>query len=133
MPDNKKHHYVPRFYLKRFSRDSKSINIWNIPQRKIITTAPYRDQCYKNYFYGKEPNIEKALGLVESNVGSILTSISDTETLPEQFSDDFVILVLYILMQHVRTPYYADMTNELFDNFVKYVFSFAVLLFSKYH
>ena len=38
MPSNKKHHYVPRFYLKYFSNNSegKVLGIFNFDQQKYI-------------------------------------------------------------------------------------------------
>ena len=34
MPQSKKQHYVPRFYLKQFSPDEASINIWLVQHKK---------------------------------------------------------------------------------------------------
>jgi len=59
--ENKKHHYVPLFYLKRFSPDGKSINLYNLRSTRTIYKAKLKNQCYSDYFYGKEPDIEHAL------------------------------------------------------------------------
>jgi hypothetical protein len=45
MPDNKKHHYVPRFYLRIFSKDKNSINIYNKEQEKVFL-GNINNQCY---------------------------------------------------------------------------------------
>ena len=37
--ENKKEHYVPRFLLKRFSKDDRSINPYNIKSQRTITGA----------------------------------------------------------------------------------------------
>lgn len=59
--DNKKHHYVPRFYLKQFSSKPNRINIYNIKQKIFIEDAGLKNQCYKNRFYGADNELEYLL------------------------------------------------------------------------
>jgi hypothetical protein len=75
MAQNKKYHYVPRFYLKRLSSDGKSINLWNLPNRREVLNANLKNQCYRNYFYGKEREVETALGEVEGDVARLFQVI----------------------------------------------------------
>ena len=81
MPSNKKHHYVPRFYLKNFSCDSRSISLFNIKAQKIVAEASLKSQCYRDYFYGKEPTIEKALGDMEVIAAQITRFIAQLKLL----------------------------------------------------
>lgn len=55
MAKNKKQHFVPRFYLRKFSADGRSVNIWNLTNEKRIQGANLKNQCYKDYFYGEIP------------------------------------------------------------------------------
>src|ERR1700761_6954191 len=50
MPDNKKHHFVPKFYLTRFSDDGKSINAYVLKSSKKVLSANLANQCYRDYF-----------------------------------------------------------------------------------
>jgi len=122
MPNNKKHHYVPRFYLKRFSPDAKSINIWNIPNNKKVISANLKNQCYKNYFYGKELKVEEALGNIEGHTAGIFRRIDQHGFPPPQVSGEYLTLVLYVLMQYGRTAYSADALDEMNDKMIKHLF-----------
>lgn len=121
MPHNKKHHYVPRFYLKRFSPNGRSINLWNIKNERKILSANLKHQCYKNYFYGKELEVEKALGVVEGQSSHIFRLIDKFQAPPPHGSDDYLTLVIYMLMQHGRTAYSADSLDEMSDKLIKHL------------
>jgi len=54
MPQNKKQHYVPKFYLKRFTPNERLINLYNLKSRRNIIGASLSSQCYKDYMYGKD-------------------------------------------------------------------------------
>jgi hypothetical protein len=122
MPQNKKQHYVPRFYLKRFSPDGHSISLWNIKNEIRVTSANLKHQCYKDYFYGKELKVEKALGLVEGHTSEILRLIDKHQSPPPFHSEEYLTLVLYMLMQYGRTAYSADALDEMNDKIVKHLF-----------
>jgi hypothetical protein len=122
MPNNKKQHYVPVFYLKKFSGDGKSINIWNIPKRKRIISAKLRSQCCKDYFYGKELLIEHTLGNVEAKLANIFRLIDYYKCPPINGTEDRLLLLLYVLIQYSRTKYSADSINELNDKVFKQIF-----------
>jgi len=121
MPNNKKHHYVPRFYLKRFSTNGKSINIWNISKEKCISYGNLKNQCYKDYFYGKELEIEKALGKIEGEAAAIFNLIDQYQFPPPNNSQGYITLILYILIQYGRTTYSADSLDEMTDKLMKHL------------
>ncbi|MDE0380483.1 MAG: DUF4238 domain-containing protein [Rhodospirillales bacterium] len=121
MPQNKKQHYVPQFYLRRFSKDGKSINIWNISNEKKIESANLKNQCYRNYFYGKDKDFEESLSYIEGQAARILHTIEGKLLLPAPGSEDHLTLVLFVLMQHARTLHSADSINEMVDNIAKYI------------
>jgi len=121
MPGNKKQHYVPRFYLKRFSPNGKSINIWNIPNKLKIISANLKNQCYKDYFYGKEIEVEAALSEVENQTATVLRLIDTYNSPPPYASGEHLALILYVLMQHGRTAYSADTVDEITDKMMKHI------------
>ncbi len=128
MPENKRQHFVPRFYLRRFSKDGKSINIWNIKQEKKILAANLRNQCYRNYFYGKNSVVEKALSTVEANAAQVLRSIEAMPVPPSPGSAEHQFLVLYILMQYGRTQHIADELDEMTDKLGKHLVKDTIAL-----
>ncbi len=121
MPHNKKHHYVPRFYLKRFSPDGKSINIWNLRSARKILSANLNNQCYRSYFYGKELDAETALGDLEGMASLLFRLIDQYRTPPPYGSPEHQLLVLSTILQYGRTAYSADVLNEMNDKLMKHI------------
>ena len=105
MAEKKKQHYVPRFYLKRFSSDGKSINLYNLKSSKTILQANLKNQCYRDYFYGKELNVECALEDVEHETAKLFSLIDQHSRLPPPGSRGHILMVLHIIMQYARTAY----------------------------
>lgn len=82
MPEKKKQHYVPVFYLKRFSPDGRSIGLWNIRAKKKVLSASLKSQCCENFFYEQGENIENSLSDLESPASKILRGIDRDGSLP---------------------------------------------------
>jgi hypothetical protein len=99
VPANKKHHYVPAFYLRRFSTDGKSINLYNIPSSRLVNEANLRSQCYKNYMYGTDPAFEHVLGGAEGEIAGLFRLIDHHGSLPAPFSEAHGALILHMVMQ----------------------------------
>ena len=122
MPQNKKQHYVPRFYLKRFSSDEASINIWLVQHEKDIYGASLEDQCYKNYFYGKQLDVEQALGVLENNAYAFMETVETRRVLPIPWSPGHCFMILYVLMQYVRTEFYVDTIDDMHDRVLRHMY-----------
>ena len=121
MPQNKKQHFVPRFYLKRFSPDGKSINIWNLSSKQKIISTSLKNQCCKDYFYGKKLDVEKGLSINEGQMATILKIIDKRCELPPKLSPDHLAIIFYVTMQHGRTKYAADQVDEMNDQIFKHL------------
>jgi hypothetical protein len=121
MAQNKKHHFVPRFYLKRFSIDGKCFNLHNLKSNKTIHGANLKNQCYRDYFYGKNPDIEISLAETERKTKILFEEIDKKNILPPPGSPEHIILVIYILIQYYRTLYSAQAMNEQHDKLMKYL------------
>jgi hypothetical protein len=122
MPQNKKHHYVPKFYLKRFSSDKKSICLYNLPSELFVKNANLKNQCYQNYFYGTEKTTENALSEMEGEISKLYRVIDNNNSIPPSFSEHHVALTMSILIQHSRTKYQADALDEMNDKMLKHIF-----------
>lgn len=121
MPHNKKQHYVPHFYLKRFSPDDRSICLWNIKNEVKVKSANLRNQCYKHYFYGKDLKLEHFLGEIENHTARIFRLIDDHNSLSQLIEEDRSTLMFYILAQHGRTTYSADDLDDGFNKFMQHI------------
>lgn len=122
MPDNKKHHYVPKFYLKRFSENTKSIGLYNLEKKLKVARAPLKSQCYQDYFYGKDQVTEKVLCQLEGEIAALYKSIDEHASLPPILSEEHIAFVISVIIQYGRTKYSADSLDEINDKFIKHVY-----------
>lgn len=100
---NKNQHFVPRCYLRPFTLGSEdaAINLFNLDRKKLISNAPVKNQCSKDYFYGKDEQLEKAIQLIESGYGQALRDlIQNSRTLTE---GNKTVFRTFWLFQHLRT------------------------------
>ena len=103
MATNKNQHFVPRCYLKAFTKDeaNATIKIFNIDRQRFIPTAPVKNQCSGSYFYGEDPRLEEAIQTCERRYANLLRRIRE----PGYFLDDEDkwFLRFFWLFQHLRT------------------------------
>jgi len=118
---NKKHHYVPRFYLRRFASDGRSLSLFNLGQGRAITGAHLKNQCYRDYMYGKDGKQENNLSQIEGVLAELLKRVLATEYLPPPWSSDHESLCVLTLLQNARTAYAADAMDEFSDKMWKQV------------
>ena len=135
MAEKKRQHYVPKVYLKYFSLDDKSINIFNIETGKLYTNIPFKSQFKDSYYYGSNLKVENTLGFYESNFDEAFIKIEKNLELSR---DEKIIIMKFALLQKHRTnknikpiedmvkkkaetqlrsmhPNAGESTNEIFD------------------
>lgn len=108
MAKKKKHHYIPRFYLKRFSvnKEGKFIGLYNHKNKMFIQESPLKHQACENFLYGEDDEIENALAEMENNVAKMFYYWTEEKLLypPPAESNGFNLLKRFILYQAFRTP-----------------------------
>ena len=115
----RRHHFVPRLYLKAFGSSEKQIHIFNLARELAIQNASLRDQCYKHKFYGETDDLEDFLAEIETRVAPILKSIQKDQSLPKRGSEDHAYLFVFIAMQILRTQATASRVNMSADKLTK--------------
>lgn len=120
MAENKKQHYVPKFYLKNFATESsqRAINILNIKSERVITGAKLASQCCQNYFYGKDLALERGLGVLEGQTSLIFQDIIDNSSMP-RVAEQRTLLAIYLVLQRMRTVVAMRRSDEMLDGFLK--------------
>ena len=103
MSEPKKHHYVPRFYLKNFSTNRKQINLYNFAGDRFITEAGVDGQCYKRKLHAFEPGLEKRLGVMEAAASIVIRSVIDGKALPPRGTKEWLDLLIFLVFQKART------------------------------
>ena len=103
MASNKNQHFVPRCYLKPFTKNQEgaAINVFNLDRERFIADAPVKSQCSRDYFYGKDELLEKAIQAVEGAFGAVLRSLQAPRS--ELTALHKTVLRRFWLLQHVRT------------------------------
>ena len=118
----KRQHYVPRFLLRNFSPDGRSISMLVLKTGKRVAGASLAGQCYGDYFYGDDGSMELAFGQEEAFVSALLkdTTINGLNQLnAEQLGK----LRQFVHWQRARTQGMVDQlncrTNTIFKSIMK--------------
>lgn len=122
MTSNKRHHFVPQFYIRNFSEDKRRVAVFNINQRKTVLSASIKGQCQRSFLYGKDGEREKLLSQIETKAAIVIHRVIDTGCIPPKGTKEFVCLLYYLLLQHGRTIYAVEESNEMLDQFIKSTF-----------
>jgi len=118
MASNKNQHYVPQSYLRQFSHEGSiaSICLFNLDRSKLINNAPIKSQCSKNYFYGEDLVLEKALQPIEGQYSALVKKISLLNHIPDM--DDCEFLLDFWLLQYMRTEAASKRTVEITEGLI---------------
>jgi hypothetical protein len=124
MPEKKKHHFVPRFYLSAFRSAPKRIHLFGVDSSRAIQDVGIRDQCHRHRFHGPRNNVEDALGRMEDRAARAIRPI-DADGLPKEDTDEFALLLLFVAFQWRRTAKVADGVLSFADKLSKQIGSRA--------
>jgi hypothetical protein len=121
MSKPKRHHYVPQFYLRRFSDSGRFIECFVKNNRRMIPKAPIRGQCAINNFYSWNEEVESSLGFVEGRAASIFRTIDQECSLPPRDSFLWTELLTFIALQSSRTQLSGQDSDDLADYYGKLI------------
>ncbi|MES1973315.1 MAG: DUF4238 domain-containing protein [Pseudomonadota bacterium] len=119
MADRKNQHFVPRTLLKPWTQGSegKAINLYNIRAACGIPKAPVKNQCSRDYFYGKDLQIETWLGHGEDAFRRVVATLPSTD--PSHTAAALEMLRDFSYLQAIRTERSlaeeAEMLREMYD------------------
>lgn len=118
MPQKKKQHYVPQFYLKNFSEDKLRINAYLIKSREAKKQS-IRKICYEDYFYSKNPNVELLLSHLENKQSQVIKKIINKEEVETLTIEEALHLFTFISIMRSRNLNYKlkmeKMINLLYE------------------
>ena len=123
MGEYKNQHYVPQFYLKRFSfnGNQKQIGLFNIHRQLFRSNVSIRDQACRSYFYGEDGVIEKFLCSSEGVSATIIRELVSERKIPLMYSKDMVELLFFISLSILRSEVTARNLSEAFSKMVRLV------------
>lgn len=121
MPNNKKHHYVPKFYLRNFSSDGRSIALYSMGADRMVVGASIKNQCQEAYLYGNDSHREDAFCQLEGVAAAILLTLINRSIPPTELSAEHQLLIFYMVTQHARTVYAGEEYEENYDKMMRYL------------
>jgi hypothetical protein len=121
VPAHKNQHYVPRCALRPFSLNGEglAINLYNITHSRCIKNAPLKNQCAKDYFYGKDLRLERALQGLEGNYDQLVRALGAGEIVA---ADGLAVLRFFTYVQQRRTDIAAQRLKTAETEFADAVF-----------
>jgi len=124
LPKNKKkgttkrQHYVPQMILRRFSDDNATTGLIVLKDGRRIERAPFKQQCYGDYFYGDDQVIENSFAASETTVGAYLGDLSKSH-LESLSNDDLRRLKVFVHYQLLRTQGAAKSASNFLAEHVR--------------
>lgn len=111
----KNQHFVPQFYLRKFSEypDKKEINLYNLKNEQFYRTVPIKNQACKSFFYDTDNSIEMGLGNIEVFASSVFSKIENNNCCISD--NDKGIIFLFIVSEYIRTKKFIDDTSSTID------------------
>jgi hypothetical protein len=119
---NKRQHYVPRFLLRNFSANKRSIATLVLSSGKRIDEANLRHQCYADYFYGRDAMIEKAFSTEEDKIARLLRPLA-REYLSGLDAKSIGRIREFVHFQRQRTLATTEKLNSVADAMLKRIAS----------
>lgn len=118
--DTKSQHYVPRFILRKFSRDTRRISLVTASDGRRVDGASIAGQCQGSYFYGSDQQMERSFSDEETRISKYLSTLTPDHLngLPPAAYDE---LRNYVHYQQARTLGAAQHLSEMAGAFAKSV------------
>ena len=119
MANGRRHHYVPRFYLRTFGGSPKQVDLLNFASHRIVRGGSIAGQCYRSHFYGEDGELERAFSELEDGLAPIFRRVHEQARLPAWGSPRWAELVMFVAMQRERTEAAAALTEETFEEGIR--------------
>lgn len=114
MTDKKNQHYIPKFYLRKFSigNNERQIGVFNIDNKIFIQKGKLKTQGSKNFFYGQDGVIEDHLSEIEGHLATTLKNLIADNKVPKKLSNEHINLLLFIVLTDLRNPVMIGLMRE---------------------
>jgi hypothetical protein len=132
MNEPRLHHYVPRFYLKRFVDARGHLHVWDKAQDIVFRTTPGRVAAENDFYWhrelaehGHDPlTMEKQFAEIEADAALVTSQWLDwlTEAEPEEQipipPTNRELVSLFIALQYLRTADTRDLLHAIHEQHV---------------
>lgn len=113
--NNKKYnHYVPKFYLRFFSPNKKSVGVYIFENEKKLLRASLNSVGGYNYLYGQDGSLEEWFRNLERQWNAILKKIIETRTFDIN-DEEYTLLLMFVYLSEARSLRKADEINDFIN------------------
>lgn len=106
---NKRHHYVPQYYLKQFrGDDTNRILVCLLEPYRCVGLGSIRGQCQHDYFYGKDGPTDAMLQETEQAIAPALYVVNNARAAT---AEQWQGLRLLAVQLHLRTSKAAELAK----------------------
>ena len=112
--EKKYQHFVPKFYLRFFSNDGKSVGTYIFKHQKYVKIAPLNSIGGSNYLYGEDGEIEDWFQELEGKWDKILKEIINSNSLNISI-EEYVYILMFIYLSDARNKANADLQNKFIN------------------
>jgi len=120
MPENKRQHYVPQFYLRNFAGPGGgTLGVFNLKTDRFITPAKLKSQAAKSWLYGADGEAERHFSSIEGAAAKSIRRILTTGRPPRRWQEDHYRLITFAMLQWARTPAAEQLANKQVDAITK--------------
>lgn len=112
---NKRHHYVPQYYLKQFrGDDTDRVLVCMVDPYRCVGLGSIKGQCKHDHFYGKDGPADAMLQETEDAIAPTLYAVNTTRAVT---AEQWQALRLLAVQLHLRTHKAAELA-KIFPRFV---------------
>lgn len=99
--ENKRHHYVPQYYLRQFRGDAtERILVCLVTPYRCVGLGPLKGQCQRDHFYGREAPTDAMLQETERMIAPVLYTVHRQRAAT---AEQWQALRLLAVQLHLRT------------------------------
>ena len=109
----KNQHYVEANYLRGFSKDGVTFDIYLMEQGRVLREKPIKEQCREDWYYEKGGYFEGMLKKIEDTVAEFRKDVVARDTVLEKGNDAHRCLAMGAIIQRVRGPGYLDWAKNI--------------------
>ncbi len=117
--NNRRHHFVPQFYLRRFSGNGRQLNVFNLRRAQPFLGVSLRDQAYRPRFYGADNAIENFFRDNERQHAPLIDRILASDSPPANDTPDHAHLCIFLALQMIRTTTAEQESAVQMDSMLK--------------
>lgn len=114
MSTGRNQHFVPQYYFRLFSENSRTIHAFLKSPQEVRLDVPIRGQCARHRFYGSK-QLESIFSDLENRHAEVVRRTREAAWNPDRLwpsTQGELLLRQAVLFQHARTPLSGDKQKE---------------------